>query len=108
MFNRRLTLIPQSVSRTHKKDAIEWEIPEQVSVAFMFVENLGYTLASKVKVDKKHWWNRSWKAFMTHAPTPAEAIAKGMEFLESYGYTIDYDEGQFEDMISNPDSSPTS
>jgi len=105
MFKKNLITIPRCDRHTPQKDAIEWEIPEQVSVAFMFVDKFGYTLASKVKVDKKHWWNRSWKTFMTHAPTPAEAIAKGLEFLESYGYTIEYDIDQFEDRIGNPDYS---
>ena len=70
-----------------------------------YIEKFGYTVSAKVKVEKKHWWNRSWKTFITHAPTTAEAIRKGLGFLESYGYTIEFDTDQFEERASNPDHS---
>ncbi len=103
MYNKKLTSIPQIRNQSSKNDAIEWNIPQQVSVAFMFIEKFGYTVSTKVRVEKKHWWSRSWKTFITHAPTEAEAIRKGLEFLESYGYTIEFDTDQFEERVSNPD-----
>ncbi|MCK5116582.1 MAG: hypothetical protein KAR44_08265 [Candidatus Aegiribacteria sp.] len=105
MYNKILTSIPQIRNQTSKNDAIEWEIPQQVSVALAFIDKCGYTVIAKVRIDKKHWWNRPWKTFITHAPSPAEAIKNGLEFLESYGYTIDYNTDQFEEMIGNPDNS---
>ena len=92
---KNLISIPRIVSRTPQKDTIEWEIPQQVSVAFTLLDKVGYTVMVKVKVEKKHWWNRSWKIFTAHADNPDTAIMKGREFLESYGYTIDTDTIQF-------------
>jgi len=71
----------------------------------MLIEKFGYTFSAKIRVEKKHWWNRSWKTFITHAPAPVEAIRKGVEFLESFGYTIEFDTDEFEDRLSNPDHS---
>jgi len=105
MYNKDLTSIPQIRNQPSQKDAIEWEIPEQVSVAFMFIDKFGYTLSAKVRVEKKHWWNRSWKTFITHAPTTAEPFKKGLEFLESHGYTIEYDADLFEELVSSRDFS---
>ena len=95
-MNKNLISIPQIVSHTPQKDTIEWEIPQQVSVAFTLIDKFGYTVMAKVKVEKKHWWNRSWKTFTAHADNSATAITKGREFLESYGYTIDTNTIQFE------------
>jgi hypothetical protein len=105
MYGKNLISVPRIGSRTARQDAIEWTIPSQVSVAFMSVDRFGYSLIAKVKVKKKHWWNRSWKNFVTHAPTPEEAVRKGLEFLESYGYTIEYDIDHFEEVIGRPDPS---
>ena len=93
---KNLISIPRIESRTPQKDTIEWVIPQQVSVALTLIDKFGYTIMAKVKVEKKHWWNRSWKTFTAHDTTPDTAIMKGREFLESYGYTIDPDTIQFE------------
>ena len=66
----------------------------------MFIDKFGYTLSAKVRVKKKHWWNRSWKTFIAHTPTAAEAISKGMGFLESHGYQIEYDADQLEERVN--------
>jgi len=105
MYNTKLISIPQIRNQTSQKDAIEWEIPQQVSVAFMLIEKFGYTFSAKIRVEKKHWWSRSWKTFITHAPTSREAIRKGLEFLESFGYTIEVDTDQLEERLSDPDHS---
>ena len=105
MYNKKLTSIPQIRNQTSKNDAIEWEIPQQVSIAFMLIDKFGYTFSAKIRVEKKHWWSRSWKTFITHASTPAEAIRKGREFLESFGYTIEYDIDQLEERLSDADPS---
>ncbi len=88
-MNKNLISIPRIESRTPQKDTIEWVIPQQVSVALTLIDKFGYTVMVKVKVEKKHWWNRSWKIFTAHDTTPDTAITKGREFLESYGYAID-------------------
>jgi hypothetical protein len=54
-------LIPRIESRAPNKNTIEWEIPNKVSVGFMAVSGLGFFVSIKIKFDKKHWWNRSWK-----------------------------------------------
>ena len=105
MYNKKLTSIPQIRNQTSNNDAIEWEIPQQVSVAFMLIDKFGYTFSAKIRVEKKHWWSRSWKTFITHASAPTEAIRKGIEFLENYGYTIEYDTAQLEEKLSDPDHS---
>ena len=96
-MNKNLISIPRIESRTPQKNTIEWKIPQQVSVALTLLDKFGYTLMAKVKVEKKHWWNRPWKTFTTHAPTQAAAITKGLEYLESYGYTIDHSTAQLEE-----------
>jgi hypothetical protein len=105
MYKNDLILVPRIESTASEKQAIEWAIPEKVSVAFMLVDKFGYTVIAKVKVKKKYLWNRSWKTSISHAPAPAEAIGKGLEFLKSFGYTIEYDNDEFEEMISNQDHS---
>jgi hypothetical protein len=102
MFKKNLVSVPRIGSQTPQTGAIEWEIPGQVSVAFMLVDEFGYSLMAKVRIDKKHWWNRPWKTFIAHAPTPDEAARKGLEFLESFGYRIDFDARQLEEMTGDP------
>ena len=102
MYKNDFILIPRIGKDAPQRDTIEWGIPQQVSVALTLLDKFGYTVIAKVKVKKQHWWNRSWKTFITHAPTPDVAFRKGLEFLESYGYTIEYDADQFEEMIGIP------
>lgn len=85
-----LISIPRVESRAPNKNTIEWEIPDRVSVGLMLVEKIGYTVLVKVKVEKKHWWNSSYKTFTTSSLNPAEAIMKMSDFLEQYGYYIDH------------------
>ena len=102
MYNQ-LTTIPQILNQTVKKDSIEWQIPDRVSAAFMFIEKMGYSFIAKVKVEKKHWWNRSWETFITHAPVQSDALKKGLEFLEGHGYAIDPGTARLDRMIDDPD-----
>lgn len=95
--------VPRVESRTPQKNTIEWEIPGKVLVTFMLIERLGYTVIVKVRVEKKHWWNRPWENFMTHAQDPTSAISKGLEFLEKHGYTIDHNSVQFGERIGDPE-----
>lgn len=105
MYKNDFILIPQIRNDATQRNTIEWRIPQQVSVALTLIEKFGYTVIAKVKVKKQHWWNRSWKTFITHASTPDAAFRKGLEFLESFGYTIEYDAGQIEERIGNPEYS---
>ena len=95
MYNQ-LTSIPRIKNRSEEKESIEWQIPRQVSAAFMFIKKMGYSFIAKVKVEKKHWWSRSWETFITHAPTQSEALSEGLKFLESHGYSIDPATARFE------------
>lgn len=105
MYKEKLMKVPRVPSATYKeKDAVEWEISDRISVAFMLVEDFGYTLMGKVRVEKKHWWNRPWKNFVVHDEVPAEAVRKGQEILGSYGYTIDYDLDELLDSIGKGDT----
>ncbi len=99
----QLTTIPRIDDRDGKKESIEWQIPHQVSAAFMFIDKFGYSFIAKVKVKKKYWWSRSWKTFVTHDPDSAAAISKGEEFLESYGFRIDPDTARLEEKTSDYD-----
>jgi len=91
--------IPRVESRAPNKNTIEWEIPSKVKVVFMLTEKIGYTIIANVKVEKKHWWNRSFKTFTVSSANPAEAIMKGLDFVEKYGYHIDHNTIQFGEKI---------
>jgi|GEM_PF-1584059 len=89
-MNKRLTPIPRVASNAPNKNSIEWTITNKVKVAFMLIERIGYTMLINLKIEKKHWWNRADKTFSFSSPNPADAIMKGLDFLEKYGYYIDH------------------
>ena len=98
-MNRRLISIPRVASTAPNKNTIEWAIPNKVKVVFMLIERTGYTIIISVKVEKKHCWNSSYKTFTISSPNPADAIMKGLEFLEKHGYYIEHNTIAFEEEI---------
>lgn len=103
MYKQNLISVPRTADPVSGRASIEWEIPGQVSVAFALIDKFGYTVMARVRVNKKHWWNRSWKTFATHATNPSEAVSKGQELLERYGYKLEYDIDELERVVGNPD-----
>ena len=91
--------VPRVESGAPNKNTIEWEIPVEVSVVLMRVEHIGYTVLLKIKVPKKHWWDRSWKTFSEVDNDPAKAIINALDILEKHGYTIDHNTVQFGEKI---------
>jgi len=69
----------------------------------MLVDRIGYTIIATVKVDKKHWWNRSEKTFTFSSADPAEALLKGVDFIERHGYFIDHNTIEFGEQIGETD-----
>lgn len=98
-----LVSIPRVESQAPNKNTVEWEIPDKVVVALMLVSGVGYMFLAKVKQEKKHWWNKTWKTFTTKAADPATAILTGLDFLEKYGYTIDHNSIEFGEKIGDPE-----
>lgn len=94
-----LISIPRVESRAPNKNTIEWKILDRVSVCLMLVEKIGYTVLVKVKVEKKHWWNSSYKTFTTSSLNPVEAVMKMSDFLEKHGYYIDSNTVEFGEII---------
>ncbi len=102
MFSKNLISVPEVMRSSPGKKAKEWEIQDRISVALTLLDEFGYTLMVKVRVRKKHWWNRPWKNFVAHAPSAAEALEKGQEFLESQGYAIECDPEEAEEVLGTP------
>jgi hypothetical protein len=102
-MNDHLLPIPRIESRAPNKNTIEWEIPNKVSVGFMAVSGLGFFATIKIKLDKKHWWNRSWKTFTSKSHDPAEAIMKSCDILDKYGFYIDPNSIQIGEKIGDPE-----
>ena len=102
MINQ-FTTIPRIEDRSGQKESVEWQIPHQVSAAFMFIDKFGYSFIAKVKVKKKRWWNRSWETFVTHDADQTSAVRKGIEFLERHGYTIDPETAVLKEQTGIPD-----
>lgn len=89
-MNEALIPIPRIESRAPNGNTIEWEIPNKVEATLMLVDRIRYTIITKVKVDKKHWWNRSHKIYTFSSSDPAEALLEGLNFIETHGYFIDH------------------
>ncbi len=102
-MNETLIPIPRIESRAPNKNTIEWEIPGKVLVGFMLVGGAGYFVFVKIKVEKKYWWNRSWKSFTSKSHNPAEAIINALGILEKYGYYIDENTIQFGEKVGDPE-----
>jgi len=101
MKNNPPKSIPRIPSRAKHKNTLEWKIPGEVSVALMLIERIGYTFVAKVKIEKKHWWNRSYKVFTISKPNIADAIIRGDEFLRKHGYYIDSKSIEIGEKIGN-------
>ncbi|MBU2109555.1 hypothetical protein KKB71_01170 [Patescibacteria group bacterium] len=102
-MSENLTVIPRVESRAPNKNTIEWEIPDKVLATLMLIIRVGYMLLVKVKKQKKHWWNKSWKSFSTRAADPATAVLMGLDFLKKHGYTIDHNSIKFGEKIGDPE-----
>ncbi len=103
MTGKNLISIPRVQSRAPNKNTIEWEIPGKVSVGFMLVDRLRYFVFMKIRVEKKHWWNRSWKSCTAKSHDPAEALINALDILEQHGFFIDYNTIQFGEKNGDPD-----
>ena len=99
MYGKDHIEVPRVEVTRKNSSALEWEIPDKISVAFAYIEKSGYTFMAKVKVKKKFWWSRSWNTFIVHAPTAEEALEKGLEHLASYGFTIECDLDEIRDSL---------
>ena len=104
MDENNLIPIPRVESHTPHKNTVEWEIPREVMVSLMLVEKIGYTFMAKVKVEKKHWWNSSFKTFVISNPDIMEVITKGLDFLKRYGYYIDHKTIKFGEVVGFGDT----
>jgi hypothetical protein len=102
MTGKHLISIPRVQSRAPNKNTIEWKIPGKVSVGFMLVDRAGYFVFMKIRVEKKHWWNRSWKTCTAKSHDPAEAVINALDILETHGFYIDRDTIQFGEKIGDP------
>ena len=102
-MSENLTPIPRVESRVPNKNTIEWEIPDRALATLMLISSVGYMFLAKVKQEKKHWWNKSWKSFSARAADPATAVLTGLNFLEKYGYTIDHKSIEFGEKIGDPE-----
>jgi hypothetical protein len=100
---KRLISIPRVRSRAPNKNTLEWEIAGKVSVGFMLVDRLKYFVFMKIKVEKKHWWNRAWKTYTAKSHDPAEALINAGDILEKHGFYIDHNTIQFGETIGDPD-----
>jgi hypothetical protein len=99
----QLKTIPRVESKAPQKNTIEWEIPNEVLASFLLVSGAGYMFVIKVKSNKKHWWESSWKHFSKTAPDPTSAFMLGLDFLEKFGYCIDHNSVQFGEKIGEPE-----
>jgi len=94
-----LTSIPRVPSRAPNKNTVEWKIQNKVSISLMLVEKIGYTFCAKVRVNKEHWWNSQHKTFVVSGKNIMELIQKISNFLEQYGYYIDADTIEFDEIV---------
>jgi hypothetical protein len=100
---KHLISIPRVQSSAPNKNTIEWEIAGKVSVGFMMVDRLlKYFVFVKIKVEKKYWWNRSWKTYTAKSHDPAEALTNAADILEKHGFYIDHNTIQFGEKIGDP------
>ena len=102
-MSTNLVPIPRVESRAPNKNTIEWEITDKVLATLMLIDRVGYIFLTKMKQEKKHWWNKSWETFTTKAADPATAVLTGLDFLEKHGYTIDHNSIEFGEKIGDPE-----
>jgi len=69
----------------------------------MLVDRLGYFVFMKIRVEKKHCWNRSWKTYKVKSHNPAEALINALDILEKHGFYINHNTIQFGEKIGSPD-----
>jgi hypothetical protein len=99
---KELDTIPRVQSSAPNKNTIEWEIPGKVKVGFMLVDRAGYFVFTKIRVEKRHWWNRSWKTYTAKSHDPIEAVMNALDILETHGFYIDQNTIQFGEAIGDP------
>ncbi len=102
-MSENLVPIPRVESRAPNKNTIEWEIPEKVLASLMLVNGIVYMFLAKVKVEKKHFWNKSWRNFTTSDANAGTALVTGLAFLERNGYTIDHNTIEFGEKVGDPE-----
>lgn len=84
-----LIKLPRVESKAPNNNTIEWELSGQVKFVYMIIHRLGHTTIISVKKEKRHWWNKKWETKMIHEEDAVTAIARGLDFLEKFGYTLD-------------------
>lgn len=95
-----LIKLPRVESKAPNKNTIEWELPDKAKFVYMIIQRLGHTTVISVKKAKKHWWSKKWETKMIHESDAMTAIAKGLDFLEQYGYTLDNHDLSFQEKMS--------
>lgn len=98
-----LIALPRVESSSPSKNTIEWEIPDSALVVFMLVQGVGYTVTLKVRVHRRHWWNRAWITRTISSNDPSDAIMRAVTVLEENGYTIDHNTVQWGEKVGNPE-----
>ena len=101
-IGKNLISIPRVQSSAPNKNTIEWKIPGKVKVSFMLVDRAGYFVFMKIRVEKKHWWNRSWKSYTTKSHDPSEALIEALNILKIHGFYIDQNTIRFGEAIGDP------
>jgi len=94
-----LTKLPRIASKAPGKNSIEWEIANKAKFVYLIIDKLGHTSMVSVKKERAKWWNKKWDTFMTHEKDAMTAIAKGLDFLEKYGYTLDNSKLSFQEKM---------
>lgn len=104
MSNQKLKLVPRVENKGPQKSIIEWEIPNEIVVSLMMVENMGWLLIAKVKRKKKSWWSRaSEENFIESGANIDMILKKGLVFLDKFGYLIDFNDFKEGERIGDPE-----
>ncbi|MFZ2189374.1 MAG: hypothetical protein WA057_02370 [Candidatus Magasanikiibacteriota bacterium] len=86
--NKKLISLPRIESKAPGKNSIEWELPDEAKFVYMIIKELGHTTIITIKKDAGKT-NPEFISEMIHESDAMTAIAKGVDFLEQYGYTLD-------------------
>ena len=89
-------LIKLTRVESRAKEAIEWGLPDKVMFTCFPTSGEFRTVYHNVLIqiaeEKKHWWNSGWKMKSFFNKDCVMVIAKGLDYLEEYGYALDTSE----------------
>lgn len=91
--------LPRIESRVPNKNSIEWVISDEATFVYMIIRDLGHTTTIAIKKDSSGT-NEEWITKVIHEDDAMTSIAKGVDFLEQYGYTLDTSSLSFMDKIN--------